>query len=61
VYGEYNFTTKEYLIYPKVQWNASDMIRLSLGGNIFHGKRNTLYDMIRPLMNGVFLECRLTF
>jgi len=61
VYGEYNFTTKEYLMYPKVQWNASDMIRLSLGGNLFHGKRNTLYDMVRPLMNGVFLECRLTF
>ncbi len=61
VYGEYNFTTKEYLLYPKVQWKASDQTQLSLGGNIFHGRKNTLYDMVRPLMNGVFLECRLTF
>ncbi len=61
VYGEYNFTTKEYFLYPKIQWKASDMLQLTLGGNIFHGDKNSLYDMVRPLMNGVFVECRLTF
>ena len=60
-YGEYNFTTKEYFIYPKVQWKASDMIRVTGGANIFHGDRNSLYDMVRPLMNGVFAEVRLVF
>ncbi len=61
MYGEYNFTTKEYLLYPKVVWRASDMIRVSAGGNIFHGPRNSLYDLVRPLMNGVFVEVRVSF
>jgi hypothetical protein len=61
MYTEYNFTTKEYFLYPKVQWRASDMIRVTAGGNIFHGKTNSLYDLVRPLMNGVFLEMRVTF
>ncbi len=61
LYGEYNFTTKEYLIYPKIQWKVTDMLQLSMGGNIFHGDKNSLYDMVRPLMNGVFIACGLTF
>lgn len=61
IYGEYNFTTKEYLLYPKITWNVSDMIRLSAGGNLFHGPRNSLYDLVRPLMNGVFVEARVSF
>ena len=60
-YGEYNITTKEYFIYPKIQWRASDMIRVTAGANVFHGDRNSLYDMVRPLMNGIFAEVRLTF
>ena len=61
MYTEYNFRTKEYFFYPKVQWHASDMIRVTAGGNIFHGKTNSLYDLVRPLMNGVFVEMRVTF
>lgn len=61
VYGEYNLTTKEYLIYPKIQWRASDRLQLTAGGNIFHGGDYSLYDQVRPLMNGVFMDCRLTF
>jgi len=61
MYGEYNFTTREYLLVPEIKWSISDAIRLIAGGNIFHGETYSLYDMIRPLMNGAFLECRVTF
>jgi len=61
VYAEYNLTTSEYLIYPRLSWQVSDNVRLAAGGNLFHGPPESLYDMVRPLMNGIYVEARVSF
>ncbi len=57
----YNFSTKEYLIMPRMNIDLADALLLSLGLNMYHGEDDTLFDLLKPLYNGYYCELKLTF
>ncbi|EKD31257.1 MAG: hypothetical protein ACD_77C00355G0002 [uncultured bacterium] len=59
--GYYNITSKEYMIRPKVSWNATDNLSFSLGGSYMHGPAESLFNYSAPVMNGFFLEIKASF
>ena len=59
--GFYNITSKEYMIRPKVSWNATDNLSFSIGGSYMHGPVESLFDYSAPVMNGAFLEIKTSF
>lgn len=61
IFGLCNFSTEEWSLIPKLTWNASDNLKLSLGGQYFEGPANTSYELIAPVFNGGFFELRYTF
>jgi len=60
-YGETNLTTGESLIRAQVKWNVSDGLSLTGGWQHFDGKQNTLYDLVGPLLNGLYMQCKICF
>ena len=61
VFGLYNFSTEEWSLLPRLTWNVSDNLRLSVGGQYFEGPVNTRYDLIAPVVNGGYFELRYSF
>ncbi len=61
VFGQYNFSTKEWTLLPRLSWGISDNLKMSIGGQYFDGPANTRYELIAPVFNGGFLELRYTF
>jgi hypothetical protein len=61
IFGMVNISTKEWGVFPKLTWKASDNLKLSLGGQYFDGPENTRHDWIAPVFNGGFLELRYSF
>ncbi len=57
----YNLSTKEYLLAPRLTIDIADALRLSLGMNLYHGDKDTLFDLLKPLYNGYYCELKLTF
>ena len=61
IFGLYNFSTEEWSLIPKLTWDATDNLKLSVGGQYFEGPANTRYELIAPVFNGGFFEMRYTF
>jgi hypothetical protein len=61
VFGLYNFSTEEWNLVPRLSWNATDNLKLSVGGQYFEGPENTRYELIAPVFNGGFFELRYSF
>jgi len=59
--GYYNITTEEFLIRPKIAYNMSDGLTLSIGANYMDGPENTVFDYSGKVLNGGFLELKATF
>lgn len=59
--GFYNITSKEYMIRPKLSWNATDNLTFSMGGSYMNGPAESLFDYSAPVMNGLFLEIKASF
>lgn len=57
----YNFTTKEIMISPKISYDLSDVAEISAGYNYYYGEKDSLYDMIDSIMNGLFAEMKVSF
>lgn len=57
----YDFTTKEYLLYPKVTYNLTDGLQVIAGYQYYHGEDYTRFSWIKEAFNGPFFEFRLTF
>jgi hypothetical protein len=57
----YNFSTQEYFIAAGMKIDMADALQLSLGMNLYHGKENTLFELLKPLYNGYYCELKLTF
>jgi len=60
-FGMYDFTTKEYLIMPKVTYNVTDAFKIALGAQYYDGPDNTIYDLIGPALNSAYLQCKVSF
>ena len=61
IFGLYNFSTEEWNIVPQITWQATDDLKLDIGVQYFHGPENTMYNMIAPVFNGVFMGMKYTF
>ncbi len=61
VSGIYNFTTGEYLVYPKATYHLTDGLIATAGYQYYEGKDYTRFSWIRQSFNGPFFEVRLNF
>lgn len=59
--GLRNFTTKEWLVAPKVGYRISDSMITYVGAEIFSGPDGTLFGMIDQSMSAGYAELRATF
>ncbi len=57
----YNFTTGEYVVYPKASWHITDGLQAIAGYQLYHGDELTRFSWIRRAFNGPFIEFRLNF
>jgi hypothetical protein len=59
--GYVNLTSEEILIKPKVTYDLTDALTLSVGGEWYQGQEETLFDLIDPYLSSFWGELRLTF
>ncbi|MDD4920761.1 MAG: hypothetical protein PHX94_08705 [Bacteroidales bacterium] len=57
----YNFTSKEWLLRPKLNWRISDALMAAVGGHYMKGGEKTLYGYSSAIMNGAFAELKVIF
>ena len=57
----YNFTTREWLITPRIGYRLSDAITMYGGAQVFHGPANTLFGIIDAQLSAGYVELRYTF
>ena len=57
----YNFTTREWLITPRIGYRLSDAITMYAGAQVFHGPANTLFGIIDAQLSAGYAELRYTF
>ena len=59
--GMVNLTTEEWFLRPKLAYDISDALTLTLGGEIYLGPDETLYGLIDEVLSAAFVECRISF
>jgi len=57
----YNITTEEWTSQPAITWMPADGIRVKAGFSGFWGAKNSLYDLVGPVLNAGFIAMTLTF
>ncbi|HEY4183481.1 MAG TPA: DUF1302 family protein [Polyangia bacterium] len=57
----YNFTTKEWLITPRIGYHLSDAMMVYLGAQVFAGPRDTLFGLINAVLSAGYAELRYSF
>ncbi len=60
-FGLMNVTTKEWLAYPKVSYKFSDALSGAVGGEIYFGPEDTLFDLVEDELSAGYAELRYTF
>jgi hypothetical protein len=56
-----NFTTKEWLITPRIGWRISDALTAYVGAQVFHGPTDTLFGLIDADLSAGYVELRFTY
>lgn len=59
--GYYNLTSGEWLVRPSLSWKVSDALTATVGGNYMWGGDATLFAYSSDVMNGAFLEMKVSF
>jgi hypothetical protein len=57
----YNFTTKEWVITPRIGYHFSDAVMAYVGAQVFHGPTDTLFGLIESQLSAGYVELRYTF
>jgi hypothetical protein len=57
----YNLTSEEYLVRLGLGWNISDALSLKSGFYVMAGPEQSLFDYAGAVLNGAFLELKVTF
>jgi len=57
----YNISTEEWNTQPAISWMPADGIRVKAGFSGFWGGKNSLYDLVGPILNAGFVAMTLTF
>jgi len=61
VLGLIHITSDEFLLRPMLTYDIADALNVTVGGEVFAGQKNTLFDTIDSTLNSVFLELRASF
>jgi hypothetical protein len=56
-----HLTSEEYLLRPKLEYEISDAFTFVLGGELYRGPEDTLFNLVEKNLSGVFTELRLSF
>lgn len=59
--GLVNFTTREWLLYPKLAYSISDRMSVTVGGELYTGPAGSLFDLIEERLSAGYAELRLSF
>ncbi len=59
--GYYNITSEEYLIRSSLKWKINDLLELRFGGSYMKGPENSIFDLSGTVLNGAFVELRVSF
>jgi hypothetical protein len=59
--GMVNFTTKEWLLYPRAGYQISDHLSAYVGAEIYSGPDGTLFDLIDQELSAGYTELRASF
>lgn len=61
VLGLVHITSDEFLLRAKLTYDLTDAFNLTVGGEVYVGQENTLFDTIDSTLNSVFVELRAFF
>ena len=59
--SQYNFTTGEIALMPKVTYMINDQVSVNLGANYYTGGEGTLYNLIGTSFNGPYAGISFSF
>jgi len=59
--GLVNFSTREWLAFPKISYKISDRLSTAIGGEIYQGPDGTLFGMVRNSLTAGYTELRYAF
>ncbi|MBN2343492.1 MAG: hypothetical protein JXX29_04830 [Deltaproteobacteria bacterium] len=60
-FGMANFSTGEWLVYPKIAYKLVDDMTVSVGAELYMGPDDTLFGMIDQLQSAGYAEMKLSF
>lgn len=59
--GMINVSTLEWMLYPKLTYSITDAMTLSVGGEIYMGPKDTLFDYIEEVLSAGYTELKIAF
>ena len=59
--GMMNFTTKEWLVFPKISYKMSDSLSTTIGAEGYSGSEDTLFGLIEAELSAGYAELRYSF
>jgi hypothetical protein len=57
----YNFTSHDLLLIPEIKIKPADGFAITVGAEIYSGRKGALYDIVDDFMNGAYLSLRVDF
>lgn len=57
----YNFTSHDMLLIPEVKIKPADGLAITIGAEIYSGRKGSLYDLVDDFMNGAYVSLRVDF
>jgi len=57
----YNFTTREWLVTPRIGWKMTDTMTAYVGAQVFAGPDDTLFGFIDQTLSAGYVELRAAF
>lgn len=57
----YNFTSRDLLIIPEIKIKPADGLAITIGAELYFGRKDSLFDLVDDFMNGAYVSLRVDF
>ena len=57
----YNFTSRDLLLIPEIKIKPADGLAITIGAELYSGRKGSLYDIVDDFMNGAYVSLRVDF
>jgi hypothetical protein len=57
----YNLTSRDLLIIPEIRIKPADGLAITIGAELYFGRKGSLYDLVDDFMNGAYVSLRVDF